>query len=112
MVAQLVKHFAEHTKEVVTPEDISQIADAVCEEFDELRDKPYGGFARYDPEKPKLTIRMYHDLWTLHDRERYPGDYSPLSIIPIKCSTVDFSMTVVTYTKWISLAYISKECIF
>lgn len=112
VVAQLVKHFAEHTKEVVTPEDISQIADAVCEEFNELRDEPYGGFARYDPEKPKLTIRMYHDSWTLHDRERYPGDYSPLKIIPIKCSTVDFSMTVVTYTKWISLAYISKECIF
>lgn len=112
VVAQLEKHFAEHTKEVVTPEDISKIADAVSKAFDELRDKPYGGFAKYVPEKPKLTIRMYHDWWTLHDRERYPGDYSPLEIIPIKCSTVDFSMTVVTNTKWISLAYVSKECLF
>lgn len=112
VVAQLEKHFAEHTKEVVTLEDISKIADAVSKAFDELRDKPYGGFAKYVPEKPKLTIRMYHDSWTLHDRERYPGDYSPLEIIPIKCSTVDFSMTVVTNTKWISLAYVSKECLF
>ena len=55
---------------------------------------------------------MYHDSWTLHDRERYPGDYSPLEIFPIKCSTVDFLMTVVMNTKWISLAYVSKELVF
>ena len=112
VVTQLEKHFAEHTKEVVTPEDISKIADAVSEAFDELRDKPYGGFAKYAPKKPKLTIMMYHDLYTLHDRESHPGDYSPLTIIPIKCSTVDFLMTVVTNTKWISLAYVSEESLF
>lgn len=112
VIAQLKKHFAEHTKEVVNSEDISKIADAVSNAFDELRDKPYGGFAKYSPEKPKLTIKMYHDSWTLHDRERYPGDYSPLKIFPIKCSTVDFLMTVVTNTKWISLAYVSKELVF
>lgn len=112
VIAQLKKHFAEHTKEVVNSEDISKIADAVSDAFDELRDKPYGGFAKYSPEKPKLTIKMYHDSCTLHDRERYPGDYSPLEIIPIKCSTVDFLMTVVTNTKWISLAYVSKELLF
>lgn len=112
VVAKLEKHFAEHTKEVVTPEDISKIADAVSKAFDELRDKPYGGFAKYLPEKPKLTISMYHDCFTLHDRERYPRDYSPLKIINIRCSTVDFSMTVVMNTKWISLAYVSKECLF
>ena len=97
---------------MVNFEDISKIADAVSNAFDELRDKPYGGFAKYSPEKPKLTIKMYHDSWTLHDRERYPGDYSPLEIFPIKCSTVDFLMTVVTNTKWISLAYVSKELVF
>ena len=112
VITQLKKHFAEHTKEVVNSEDISRIADAVSNAFDELRDKPYGGFAKYSPEKPKLTIKMYHDSWTLHDRERYPGDYSPLKIFPIKCSTVDFLMTVVTNTKWISLAYVSKELVF
>lgn len=109
VITQLKKHFAEHTKEVVNSEDISRIADAVSNSFDELRDKPYGGFAKYSPEKPKLTIKMYHDSWTLHDRERYPGDYSPLEIFPIKCSTVDFLMTVVMNTKWISLAYVSRE---
>lgn len=83
VITQLKKHFAEHTKEVVNSEDISRIADAVSNSFDELRDKPYGGFAKYSPEKPKLTIKMYHDSWTLHDRERYPGDYSPLEIFPI-----------------------------
>ena len=112
VITQLKKHFAEHTKEVVNSEDISRIADAVSNAFDELRDKPYGGFAKYSPEKPKLTIKMYHDSWTLHDRERYPGDYSPLEIFPIKCSTVDFLMTVVMNTKWISLAYVSKELVF
>ena len=112
VITQLKKHFAEHTKEVVNSEDISRIADAVSNSFDELRDKPYGGFAKYSPEKPKLTIKMYHDSWTLHDRERYPGDYSPLEIFPIKCSTVDFLMTVVMNTKWISLAYVSKELVF
>lgn len=112
VITQLKKHFAEHTKEVVNSEDISRIADAVSNAFDELRDKPYGGFAKYSPEKPKLTIKMYHDSWTLHDRERYPGDYSPLEIFPIKCSTVDFLMTVVMNTKWISLAYVSKELLF
>lgn len=112
VITQLKKHFAEHTKEVVNSEDISRIADAVSNSFDELRDKPYGGFAKYSPEKPKLTIKMYHDSWTLHDRERYPGDYSPLEIFPIKCLTVDFLMTVVMNTKWISLAYVSKELVF
>ena len=112
VITQLKKHFAEHTKEVVNSEDISRIADAVSNSFDELRDKPYGGFAKYSPEKPKLTIKMYHDSWTLHDRERYPGDYSPLEIFPIKCSTVDFLMTVVMNTKWISLAYVCKELVF
>ena len=112
VITQLKKHFAEHTKEVVNSEYISRIADAVSNSFDELRDKPYGGFAKYSPEKPKLTIKMYHDSWTLHDRERYPGDYSPLEIFPIKCSTVDFLMTVVMNTKWISLAYVSKELLF
>lgn len=112
VIAQLKKHFAKHTKEVVNSEDISKIADAVSNAFDELRDKPYGGFAKYSPEKPKLTIKMYHDSWTLHDRERYPGDYSPLEIFSIKCSTVDFLMTVVMNTKWISLAYVSKELVF
>lgn len=112
VITQLKKHFAEHTKEVVNSEYISRIADAVSNAFDELRDKPYGGFAKYSPEKPKLTIKMYHDSWTLHDRERYPGDYSPLEIFPIKCSTVDFLMTVVMNTKWISLAYVSKELVF
>ena len=112
VITQLKKHFAEYTKEVVNSEDISRIADAVSNAFDELRDKPYGGFAKYSPEKPKLTIKMYHDSWTLHDRERYPGDYSPLEIFPIKCSTVDFLMTVVMNTKWISLAYVSRELVF
>ena len=112
VITQLKKHFAEHTKEVVNSEDISRIADAVSNSFDELRDKPYGGFAKYSPEKPKLTIKMYHDSWTLHDRERYPGDYSPLEIFPIKCSTVDFLMTVVMKTKWISLADVSRELVF
>lgn len=112
VITQLKKHFAEHTKEVVNSEYISRIADAVSNSFDELRDKPYGGFAKYSPEKPKLTIKMYHDSWTLHDRERYPGDYSPLEIFPIKCSTVDFLMTVVMNTKWISLAYVSRELVF
>ena len=112
VITQLKKHFAEHTKEVVNSEDISRIADAVSNSFDELRDKPYGGFAKYSPEKPKLTIKMYPDSCTLHDRERYPGDYSPLEIFPIKCSTVDFLMTVVMNTKWISLAYVSKELVF
>ena len=110
VIAQLEKHFAEHTKDVVTPEDISKIADTVSEAFDELRDKPYGGFAKYVPEKPKLSIKMYPNSWMLCDREGYPRDYSPLTISSIKCSTVDFTMTVVTYTKWISLAYVSKEC--
>ena len=112
VITQLKKHFAEHTKEVVNSEDISRIANTVSNAFDELRDKPYGGFAKYSPEKPKLTIKMYHDSWTLHDRERYPGDYSPLEIFPIKCSTVDFLMTVVMNTKWISLAYVSRELVF
>ena len=112
VITQLKKHFAEHTKEVVNSEDISRIADAVSNAFDELRDKRYGGFAKYSPEKPKLTIKMHHDSWTLHDRERYPGDYSPLEIFPIKCSTVDFLMTVVMNTKWISLAYVSRELVF
>ena len=112
VITQLKKHFAEHTKEVVNSEDISRIADAVSNAFDELRDKPYGGFAKYSPEKPKLTIKMYHDSWTLHDRERYPGDYSPLEIFPIKCSTVDLLMTVVINTKCISLAYVSIELVF
>lgn len=58
VITQLKKHFAEHTKEVVNSEDISRIADAVSNSFDELRDKPYGGFAKYSPEKPKLTIKM------------------------------------------------------
>lgn len=112
IVTQLAKHFAKHTNDKVTPEDISQIADIVSKTFEELRDKPYGGFAKYVPEKPQLTIKMYHDSWTLHDREEYPGDYSPLTIIPIKCSAIDFLMTVVTNTKWISLAYVSKERLF
>ncbi len=112
VVAQLEKHFSEHNKDMVTPEDISKLADTISNAFDELRDKPYGGFAKYCPEKPNLTVRMYHDEWTLFDRERYPGDYSPLTIIPIKCSAIDFSMTVVTNTKWISLAYVSKKCVF
>ena len=112
VIAQLQKHFDEHSNDVVTLEDISKIADTVSKSFDELRDKPYGGFAKYVPEKPILTITMYHDWWTLHNREAYPGDYSPLTQIPIKCSTLEFLMTVVTNTKCISLAYISKESIF
>ena len=112
VIAQLEKHFAEHTKDVVTPEDILKIADAVSADFERLRDKPYGGFAKYIPEKPRLTISMYHDAWTLHDRERYPADYSPLEICSIQCSTITVSKTVVTNTKRISLAYVSKECLF
>ena len=45
VITQLKKHFAEHTKEVVNSEVISRISDAVSNAFDELRDKPYGGFA-------------------------------------------------------------------
>ncbi len=112
VVAQLEKHFSEHNKDMVTLEDISKLADTIIKAFDELRDKPYGGFAKCCPEKPNLTIEMYHNAWTLSDRERYPGDYSPLTIIPIKCSTIDFSMTVITNTKRISLAYVSKERMF
>ena len=112
VIAQLEKHFSEHDKDMVTSEDISKLADAISEAFDGLGDKPYGRFANYCQKNPNLTIRMYHDEWTLIDRERYPGDYSPLTLIPIKCSAIDFSMTVITNTKCISLAYVSKECIF
>ena len=112
VVAQLENHFSEHDKDMVTPEDISKLADEICKAFEELRDKPYGGFAKYCPEKPNLTIKMYSNEWTLFDRERYPGDYSPLTIVSINCSKIKFSMTVVTNTKWISLAYVSKECVF
>ena len=109
---QLEKHFSGHTMEKVTPEDISKLTDEICRVFEDLRDKPYGGFAKYVPEKPKLTIKMYSNEWMLFDRERYPGDYSPLDIISIDCSEISFTMTVVTNLKWISLAYVSKECRF
>ena len=112
IVKQLEEHFAKHTMDVVSPEDISKIADEVNRAFEFLRDKPYGGFAKYKPQKPYLSIRMYHDDWSLHHREKYPSDYSPLQISSIQCSTVRFSMTIVSYLKWISLAYVSKECLF
>ncbi len=107
ILAQLEEHFYEHIIEgMVTSEDVKKIADTISNAFDELREKPYGGFAKYCPQKPMLTIIMYHDEWTLFDRERYPGDYSPLEIIPIKGDKIDFSMTIIENTKRISLAYV------
>lgn len=113
VIAQLEKHFSEHNKDRVTPEDISKLANTISEAFDELQDKPYGGFARCCPEKPKLTITMYHDMGTLYDVELYTGEYPQLTMtmIPIKCSEIEFSMTVVKNFKWISLAYVNKEYI-
>ena len=112
IIGQLEEHFKKHPKDEVTPEDILKIAEEVSREFEELRDKPYGGFAKYNPSKPRLTISMYRDAWTMHDRELYPADYSPIMSTGIKCSKIHFSMTVVSNTKWISLAYISNEGLF
>ncbi len=112
VTAQLEKHFSENDKELVTKEDIEILTNAICEEFDYLKDRPYGGFAKYMPEKPKLTIKRYSNEWTMFDRESYPRDYSPIKEIVVVCSKVDFSLTVVLHLKWISLAYVSKECIF
>jgi len=105
----LESHFSEQDQDLVTPEDISKLANIISEAFDNIRDKPYGGFAKYCPEKPTLTIKAYCNEWMLVDRERYPGDYSPLTIIPVKCSKIDFQVTVVINTKWISLAYVSNK---
>lgn len=112
VIAQLEKHFSEHQKDIVTSEDISELADRISAEFDYLRDKPYGGFAKYEPEKPYLSIRMYDNEYIMYDRERYPGDYSPLVSFAIFCSEITFKVTVVTNTKQINLAYVSKERIF
>lgn len=112
VTAQLEEYFSENDKELVTKEDIEILTNAICEEFDYLKDRPYGGFAKYMPEKPKLTIKRYSNEWTMFDRESYPRDYSPIKEIAVVCSKVDFSLTVVLHLKWISLAYVSKECDF
>ena len=112
VTAQLEEYFSENDKELVTKEDIEILTNAICDEFDYLKDRPYGGFAKYMPEKPKLTIKRYSNEWTMFDRESYPRDYSPIKEIAVVCSKVDFSLTVVLHLKWISLAYVSKECIF
>lgn len=112
VTAQLEEYFSENDKELVTGEDIKNLTNAICEKFDYLKDRPYGGFAKYMPEKPKLTIKSYSNGGTMFDRESYPRDYSPIKESIIVCSKVDFSLTVVLNLKWISLAYVSKECDF
>ena len=112
VTAQLEKHFSEYDKELVTKEDIEILTNTICEEFDYLKGRPYGGFAKYMPEKPKLTIKRYSNEWTMFDRERYPRDYSPIKETVVVCSKLNFTLTVVLNLKWISLAYVSKECDF
>ena len=112
VTAQLEEYFSENDKELVTKEDIEILTNAICDEFNYLKDRPYGGFAKYMPERPKLTIKRYSNEWTMFDRESYPRDYSPIKEIAVVCSKVDFSLTVVLHLKWISLAYVSKECNF
>ena len=108
IVKKISEHFASHPNDSVTEEDISKIADKVSESFEELKDKPYEGFAKYSPTKPALHIFVYGDEFTLSDRERYPGDYSTLEIFLIRCSAINFHVTVVRGTKQIRLAYVSR----
>lgn len=112
VTTQLKKHFAEHDQDEVTDEDIKNLTETICRKFDELKNQPYGSFAKYNPQKPYLSIKMYPNEWMLSDREAYPRDYSPITIIPVFGSKILFTVTVVTYLKWISLAYVSKECKF
>ena len=112
VMTQLKDYFSKHDKEAVTPEDIELITENVCVEFDYLADKPYGGFAKYMPERPKLTIRRYSNEWELYNTESRPRDYSPIKKMNVVCSNIVFSVTVVTYLKWISLSYVSEECTF
>lgn len=112
VTAQLEEHFSENDKDMVTPEDIEILTNVICQEFDELKDQPYRGFARYNPTKPCLTIRRYSNEWYQYEGETRPRDYSMLKEIIVVCSKINFTVTVVSYSKWVSLSYISKECVF
>lgn len=108
IVEQLTKHFTNRPQDVVTEEDIFKITDRVIDDFVRLKDEPYRSFAKYDPQKPALSIITYNNEWLLYERENYPVDYSPIRSYMIRCSIIDFHVTVVEYTKQIRLAYVSR----
>ena len=107
VIAQLKEHFSKQDKDFVSPEDILKLADHISQEFDELRDNPPSGFARYLQESPTLNISKYKNDVKRFFSERYLIDYSPLATISIQCSRIDFQLTVVSTTKSIFLSYIA-----
>lgn len=109
IVKQLIEHFAKHPKDVVTQEDIYRIADKVTKEFESLKNKPYGAFAKYNPEKPALHIFIYSNEYMLTDFEKEYSKYSPVVNLFVKCTTIDFHITVIEYLKQIHLSYVSRK---
>ena len=98
ITSQLKEHFGSRETDVM----IDDLAQSIYKEFLELEHAPYQGFAKYLPEKPCLMITTYPHSWMQFDRERYPGDYSPLTIKYVG----KYMLTIAHGVKRISLSYV------
>lgn len=96
--AQLKNHFGNKETDFM----IRDLTESVYKEFLELKDAPYTGFAVYLPQKPCLMISTYSHAWMQFERERYPRDYSPLTIKFVG----KYMLTIVHAVKRISLSYV------
>ena len=100
LLSQLEEHFG--NKE--SKETILKLLESIYYDFLQLQNAPYRGFAVYVPEKPCLTITHYATAYKMVTRERYPADYSALTIRTV-CNG-KYQITVIHAVKRISLAYV------
>ena len=114
ITVQLKDHFGDKETDFM----IRDLTESIYTEFLELKDAPYTGFAVYLPQKPCLIISTYMHAWMQFERERYPRDYSPLTIkyvgkymltivSPLTIKYVGkYMLTIVHAVKRISLSYV------
>ena len=109
LVNQITSHFEKNPEEKISPEEIRDLAKKIHVQFQMLEGRPYLGHFRFTPSAPHLVITAWSDEWTMYDRIRYPGDYSPLAMLGEKYEHISFAIVVVYAGKYITLNYVPSK---